>query len=196
MFLKTIAESDATGRVAEIYAEEKAAMGFVMSATACWTTRPDMLPAFSDFMGQVKAKFSLSMRDWRMITFIAAQQMRSTYCSTVYGRHLLDDLGSKEQVLAVQSDFRNAGLDDRDVAMLGYAEAVAKDASRISAHDIEGLRAAGFSDVQISDIALCAAFRCFVARFYDATGAGPEPAFLNGDSDFRDALAIGRKLFR
>ena len=68
------------------------------------------------------------------------------------------------------------------------------DASRISAHDIEGLRAAGFSDVQISDIALCAAFRCFVARFYDATGAGPEPAFLNGDGDFRDALAIGRKL--
>ena len=194
MFLKTIGESEATGRVAEIYSDEKSALGFVMSATACWTTRPDLLPAFEDFAGQVKAEFSLSPRDWRMITFISAQQVPSTYCSTVYGRHLLEDLGSKDKVLAVQRDFRTAGLDERDVAMLGFAEMVAKDASQVSAHDIEGLRAAGFSDRQIGDIALCAAFRCFVARFYDASGAGPEPAFLDEDEDFRNALVIGRKL--
>ncbi len=194
MYLKTIGEPDATGRVAEIYAEEKAALGFVMSATACWTARPDMLPVFEDFVGAVKANFSLSPRDWRLITFIAAQQVPSTYCSTVYGRQLLDDLGSKDAVMAVQRDFRAAGLDDRDVAMLGYAEAVARDASTVSGHDIEGLRAVGFSDQEIADIALCAAFRCFVARFYDATGAGPEPAFLDEDEGFRDSLAIGRKL--
>lgn len=194
MYLKTIRETDATGRVAEIYAKEKSALGFVMSATACWTARPDMLPVFEDFVGAVKANFSLSPRDWRLITFIAAQQVPSTYCSTVYGRHLLDDLGSKDAVMAVQRDFRTAGLDDRDVAMLGYAEAVARDASKVSGHDIEGLRAVGFSDQEIADIALCAAFRCFVARFYDATGAGPEPAFLDEDEDFRNALAIGRKL--
>jgi len=87
-----------------------------------------------------------------------------------------------------------AGLDERDVAMLGYAEAVARNASQVSAHDIEGLRAAGFTDPQIADIALCAAFRCFVARFYDATGAGPEPAFLDEDEDFRQSLAVGRRL--
>ncbi len=194
MFLETIKEEQATGRVAEIYAGEKAALGFVMSATACWTTRPDMLPIFDEFVTQVKAGFSLTPRDWRLITFVAAQHVPSTYCSTVYGKMLLDDLGSKEKVLALQSDFRNAGLDERDVAMLAFAETVAKDASRVTAHEIEGLRAVGFSDVQISDIALCAAFRCFVARYYDATGSGPEPSFLNDDNAFRDALAIGRKL--
>ena len=111
----------------------------------------------------------------------------------VYGKQLLDDLGSKEKVLSVQRDFRSAGLDERDVAMLGYAEAVAKDASRITEQDIEALRAAGFSDVEISDIALCASLRCFMARFFDATGAGPEAAFIDEDRDFREVLAIGRK---
>ncbi len=193
MFLKTIGEDEATGRVAEIYAAHKANLGFVMSATACWTSRPDLLPLWEDFFAQVKANFSLTPRDWRLITFIAAQQVPSTYCAMVYGKQLLDDLGSKETVLSVQRDFRNAGLDDRDVAMLDYAEAVAKDASRITEEDIEALRAAGFSDVQISDIALCASLRCFMARFFDATGAGPEAAFIDRDNDFRTALTIGRK---
>ena len=194
MFLKTISEDEATGRDAEIYADEISSLVFVMSATACWTARPDMLPVFEDFVMQVKAKFSLSPRDWRVITFIAAQRVPSTYCSSVYGKHLLEDFGSKDAVLSLQRDFRTAGLSDRDVAMLDFAQKVASDASRVTEHDIAGLRAAGFNDVQISDIAPCAALRCFVARYYDATGAGPEPAFLDADSAFRDALAIGRGL--
>ena len=193
MFLKTIDEEEATGRVAEIYAAHRSNLGFVMSATACWTARPDLLPIWEDFFAQVKAKFSLSPRDWRMITFIAAQHVPSTYCSMVYGKQLLDDLGSKDRVLSLQRDFRTAGLSERDVAMLGFAETVAKDASRVTERDIETLRAAGFTDVQISDIALCASLRCFMARFFDATGAGPEAAFIDEDGDFRDALTIGRK---
>jgi len=97
-------------------------------------------------------------------------------------------------VLAVQSDFRKAGLPDKDVAMLSYAEKVAQDASGISQADIDALRAAGFSDRQISDIALCAAFRCFVSRFFDAVGAGTEPAFIDSDESFRSAMTVGRAL--
>lgn len=192
MFLETIREEDATGKVAESYAADRARFGFVMSATACWTARPDLLPAWEAFYAQVKAGFSLSPRDWRLITFIAAKQVPSTYCSTVYGRMLVDDLGSREKVLAVQADFRTAGLGERDTAMLAYAEAVARDASRITERDIDTLRAVGFRDVQIADIALCASLRCFMARFFDATGAGPEPAFIDPDG-FAMALAVGRK---
>ena len=191
MFLETIRQDEATGRVAEIYAGEMARLGFIMSATSCWTARPDLLPIWDEFFTKVKANFSLSPRDWRLITFIAARQVPSTYCSVVYGKQLLDDLGSKEKVLSVQRDFRTAGLGERDVAMLAYAEAIARDASRITERDIDALRAVGFTDVQIADIALCASLRCFMARFFDATGAGPESAFIDGE--FSDALAVGRK---
>lgn len=192
MFLKTIAEAEATGRIAEIYAADLAQHGFVMSATACWTVRPDLLPAWSAFFAQVKAGLSLSPRDWRLVTFIAARQVPSTYCSVVYGRMLVGDLGSKEMVLAVQRDFHTAGLGARDVAMLAYAEAVARDASQVTQADIDRLRAAGFRDAEIGDIALAASLRCFMARFFDAVGAGPEAAFLD-DAGFSAALAVGRR---
>jgi uncharacterized peroxidase-related enzyme len=192
MFLETIGEEDATGQVADSYAADRARLGFVMSATACWTARPDLLPAWEAFYAQVKANFSLSPRDWRLITFIAAKQVPSTYCSMVYGKMLVDDLGSRDKVLAVQADFRSAGLGERDTAMLAYAEAVARDASRITERDIGALRAVGLRDVQIADIALCASLRCFMARFFDATGAGPEAAFIDPDG-FAVALAVGRK---
>ncbi len=50
MFLQTIAEDDATGRVAEIYEKQKSQSGFVMEATICFTSRPDLLPIYTDFL--------------------------------------------------------------------------------------------------------------------------------------------------
>ena len=193
MFLKTVGENEADGRIAEIYAQSRSKLGFVMSATSCWTARHDLLPIWDDFFEKVKAGFSLSPRDWRLITFIAAQQVPSTYCSMVYGKQLIEDFGSRSKILDIQRDFRAAGLGDRDVAMLAHAEAVAKDASEITQSDIDRLREAGFSDVQICDIGLCASLRCFMARFFDASGAGPEAAFVSEDSVFREALTVGRK---
>jgi uncharacterized peroxidase-related enzyme len=194
MFLKTLDETEATGRIAELYAAQKAQSGFVMSATRCWTARPDLLPIYQEFADKIRSGFSLSRRDWRLITFVAAKQVPSTYCSHVYGKQLLADLGSKEAVMAVRRNFASARLSERDVEMLRYAETIASDASRVTAKDIERLRAVGFTDVQICDIALCAAFRCFVARFFDAVGAGPEPAFIDADADFRKAMTVGRAI--
>ena len=192
MFLKTIGEDEATGRVAELYQGQKAQNGFVMAAMQCWTARPDLLPIYTEFADKIRAGFSLSARDWRVITLIAAKHVPSTYCSHVYGRQLVAELGSKEAVLAIQRDFRAAGLNERDVAMLSYAEMVARDASKVTGEEIKRLRAVGFTDVQICDIALCVAFRSFVARFFDAVGAGPEPVFLDADAGFRRAMTVGK----
>lgn len=192
MFLQTIVESDATGRVADIYDAQKAQLGFVMAAAKCFTTRPDLLPIYTEFSDKLRSGFSLGAREWRLITLIAAKQIPSTYCSHVYGKQLIGDLGSKDAVLAVHRDFRSAGLPDRDVEMLAYAEKIAKDASRVGQDDIDRLRAGGFTDRQICDIAVCAAFRCFVSRFFDAVGAGPEAAFIDGDEEFRAAMTVGK----
>jgi uncharacterized peroxidase-related enzyme len=194
MFLKTVAEEEATGRIAELYQGQKAQLGFVMEAMRCWTARPDLLPIYQDFSDKVRAGFSLSPRDWRLITLIAAKHVPSTYCSQVYSKQAVADLGSKEAVLAVQRDFHTAGLNSRDVEMLRFAETITKDASRVNEQDIARLRSVGFTDVQICDIALCTAFRCFVSRFFDALGAGPEPVFIDADADFRRAMTVGREI--
>jgi len=193
MFLKTVGPDEATGEVAAIYRSEIESIGFLMEATRCWTTRPEILPLWEHFSDGVKANFSLGMRGWRLITFIAAKQVPSTYCSHVYARTLAKDLG-REQVLAIQRDFRNAGLSARDVAMLAYAEQVARDASKITQDHIDALREIGFSDIEISDIALCASIRSFVSRFFDATGATPEPVFFDDDPEFRAAMTVGKPI--
>ncbi len=192
MYLQTISEEAATGRVAEIYDAQKSQMGFIMSTAKSFTPRPDLLPIYTDFIDKVRAGFSLGLREWRLVTLITAKHTPSTYCSYVYGKQLVGDLGSKAAVMAVQKDFRTAGLPVRDVEMLAYAETIAKDASRVSQADIDRLLAVGFTDQQICDIALCASFRCFVSRFFDAMGAGPEAAFIDSDSDFRAAMTVGK----
>lgn len=192
MFLKTIAESEATGPIAEIYARQQAQMGFVMETAKCMTTRPDLLPVYMDFVAKLRGGFSLGERGWKLITFIAAKHVPSTYCSLVYGQQLVADLGSKEKVMAVQEDFRSAGLSPKDVAMLAYAEKVVLAAAKITQADVDQVRAAGFTDHEICDIAFCAAFRCFISRFFDAMGAGVEPAFIDPDPDFRKAMTVGR----
>ena len=192
MYLQAIEEDKATGRVAEIYAAQKAQLGFVMATAKSFTPRPDLLPIYTEFAEKIRAGFSLGLREWRLITLIAAKHIPSTYCSYVYGKQLIGDLGSKAAVLAVQRDFRTAGLPERDVAMLAYAEKIARDASKISQADIDRLRAAGFTDQQICDIALCASFRCFVSRFFDAVGAGPEPVYIDSDDEFRAAMTVGK----
>jgi uncharacterized peroxidase-related enzyme len=193
MYLKTIGEDEATGRVAEIYDSQTKQQGFVQSALKSFTARPDLLPAYIDFVDKIRSGFTLGAREWRLITLIAAKHVPSTYCSYVYGKQLIDDLGSKDAVIAVQGDFRNAGLSAKDVEMLSYAEKVAVRAADITQADIDKLRAVGFTDPQICDIALCASFRCFVARFFDATGAGPEDAFVDKDESFRGPLTVGRR---
>ena len=192
MYLHTIAEAEATGRVAEIYAAQIAQLGFVMATAKSFTPRPDLLPVYTDFVDKIRAGFSLGVREWRLITLIAAKHIPSTYCSYVYGKQLIGDLGSKEAVIAVQRDFRSAGLPERDIEMLSYAEKIAKDASQVTQTDIDRLRSAGFTDQQICDIALCAAFRCFVSRYFDAVGAGPEAVFVDDNEEFRNAMSVGK----
>ena len=194
MFLETVAEKDATGAIAEVYRKEKAHAGFVPESARCMTTRPDLLPLFDAFFDGVRGGFSLDARDWCLITFVAAKHVHSTYCSHVYSQRLTPLLGSKEAVLAVRRDYRDAGLSERDVAMLAYAEKVATDAHRITHGDIDRLHAVGFTDRQVSDIALCAALRCFLSKFVDSTGAVPEQAFVDSDERFRAAMTVGRSL--
>jgi len=194
MFLQTIAEKDATGEVAEIYRKEKSHLGFVPEAARCFSTRPDMVATFDQFFDRLRGGFSLGAREWCLITLIAAKNLHSTYCSHVYSKRLKEMLGSKDEVLAIQRDFRTARLSEKDVAMLAYAEKIAAEAHRISDADIARLRSVGFTDREICDIALCTALRCFLSRYADAVGASPESAFVDADPQFRAAMTVGRPL--
>ena len=150
-----------------------------MEATQCWSARPDIIVPVESLLHQIRDGFSLDLVDFRLITFVAARLVPSSYCSHVYFK-ILSEMLDRETAIAVHRDYRNAGLSDRQVAM-------------ISEQDIDNLRAVGFSDLNIADIALAASFRNFMSRYFDAVGASPEAAFLDADTAIRAELAVGRK---
>lgn len=191
MYIKTIEPAEATGEIADIYRGEIESMGLVMEATSCWTARPDMLVPVEHLLHHIRDGFSLGLLNFRLITLIAAKHVPSSYCSHMYFRSC-SKLMDREQVLAVQRDYRNAGLTPQQVEMLAYAEKITVDASRISEADIERLRGVGFTDVNIADIALAASFRSFMSRYFDAVGATVEQQFLDPDPAVRAQLAVGK----
>ena len=192
MFIKTIEPEEATGEVAALYAAEEASMGRVMQATQCWSARPDIIVPVESLLHQIRDGFSLGLVNFRLITFIAAQHVPSSYCSHVYFRSLCGMIG-REQALAVRRGYRDAGLTEQQVEMLAYAEQITRDASQITEANIERLRAVGFTDLNIADIALAASFRNFMSRYFDAVGATVETDFLDDDPAIRAELAVGRK---
>ncbi|PTM98858.1 carboxymuconolactone decarboxylase family protein [Mycoplana dimorpha] len=192
MFIKSIEPEEATGEIAALYDAEKKATGRVMEATQCWSARPDIIVPVEKLLHQIRDGFSLGLLNFRLITFVAAQHVPSSYCCHVYFRSLSEMLG-RDQALAVRRDYRNAGLDDQQVEMLAYAEKISRNASQITVADIERLRHAGLTDVNIADIALAASFRSFMSRYFDAVGATVEPEFLDSDPAVRQEMAVGRK---
>jgi alkylhydroperoxidase family enzyme len=190
MYLKTVSELEATGEIAASYESDRSSMGVVMEATSCWSARPDMLAPIEHVLHQLRDGFSLGLLNFRLVTFIAAKHVPSSYCSHMYFRSL-SRLMPRDQVIAVHRDYWNAGLTAQQVEMLAYAEQITRDASKITQSNIDRLRAVGLSDLNIADIALAASYRNFMSRYFDAVGATVEPQFLDEDMAVREMLNVG-----
>lgn len=73
--------------------------------------------------------------------------------------------------------------------MLEYAEKLTLAPGEVDQQDVERLRRAGFSDVQILDIALATAYRNFINRIALGLGVEPTPQQLAvTDGEFLAAL--------
>lgn len=94
-----------------------------------------------------------------------------------HGAVLRKNFFSADELEAIVRDFHSAGLPPKEVEMMDYAQKVTRDANGVTPQDIQHLREAGFSDVDILDITLAAAARNFYGRVLDALGAEPDEAY-------------------
>jgi alkylhydroperoxidase family enzyme len=99
---------------------------------------------------------------------------------------------SAEQIMAIVADFRNAGLEPVEVALMAFAQKVIVDATAVKAGDIEELREFGLSDGEVVDVVLVATSRAFFSKTVDALGAVPEATILADDPALRAALMVPR----
>jgi uncharacterized peroxidase-related enzyme len=78
----------------------------------------------------------------------------------------------EELVKALQDDYRTAPISKQDRVMLDYVAQLTRDATRVSRHDHERLRAIGFDDRAILQITLIASWFNYINRVADALGVG------------------------
>ncbi len=79
-----------------------------------------------------------------------------------------------EEVAKVISNWRDADLDDQEKAMLAFTEKFTLTPDRVTDHDFDELRRAGFDEIQILAIGLGAGYRNWVDRIADLLGVEEE----------------------
>ena len=120
---------------------------------------------------------NLSKVQREMIAVVVSSLNRCHYCSTSHGAALR--LLTEDPVLAdtLATDYRHAPLDPKDRAMLDFAAKLTTEPHRMTQADVEGLRAAGWSDEDIFDIAQVASMFNFTNRLANALGWHPNPEY-------------------
>ena len=97
-------------------------------------------------------------------------------------------------MMKIAHDYRHAGLDAKDTAMLEYAEKITLYPSQVNEKDIEGLRRAGWSDRDVLDIAAVTAYRNFITRMADAMGVELTEDYKKLRQDYVQSLMVGKQL--
>ena len=75
-----------------------------------------------------------------------------------------------ELVDRIAADYSMAGLDDRRLAMLRYADKLTRQPGAMKKADVEDLRAVGFDDLDVLAIAEVTAYYAYVNRIADGLG--------------------------
>jgi alkylhydroperoxidase family enzyme len=151
--------------------------------------RPGVYAAWRGLVGAIRE--NMELRRYELVTFAAAQRLRSTYCSIMHGNVLRDELG--EDVLAIVND-REGTLDAVDLAVMDLAERVIVDATSVTPADLQRLRDLGLDDGDIMDVVLAAAARCFFSKTLDALCVQADAQFQELAAELRAAFVVGRPI--
>ena len=188
-FIATVPVSQATGEARAIYEQNQERVGYVPNYAKAFSLRPPVMATWGAFLGSIRV--NLDPRRYELVTVAAARALRSSYCSLVHGRILRERFYTAPELAAILDG--DAGpLTPADAALMAFAEQIARDASRITAADVQALRDHGLSDTEIFDVAAAAAARCFFSKLLDAVGAEPDAPLAELEDELRRRFEVGR----
>lgn len=150
--IDTITPDQATGPIAEIYAEVKERFGYVPNAMQLDSQNPAQMARHWGSIKEILAYEGLSQRLFTTIRMLASEVERCEYCIQLNMGLLIEMEGlSQEQVQGIMADPSSAPLDEAEKALLRYVVKVLKDSNASRAEDIQVLRDQGLTDQQIYD---------------------------------------------
>ena len=190
-FIQTTPPGEATGDVRAMYERQQASYGYVPNYAKPFSHRPELMALWSNLQAGIRRH--VNPRRFELVTFAAAQALRSSYCSLAHGK-ALTEFFTVEEVHAIASDVEPGPLSTAELAMMKLARKVAGDASAVAAGEIAALKAHGFGDDEVFDIVATAAARAFFAKLADGLGVEADATFLEMDDPLRKLLTVGRPI--
>jgi uncharacterized peroxidase-related enzyme len=190
-FIRTTAPDEAVGDVAAMYLRQQSAWGYVPNYAKVFSHRPEVLARWAQLLAEIRRP--MDSRRFELATFAAAHELRNSACTLAHGNKLREFL-SDEDIAALAAGRGVATLTRAEQAMLRFARQLARDASKVTTSQISELKALGFTDADVFDIAAVAAGRAFFAKLLDALGVEPDSPFQALDTALLQALTVGRPI--
>ena len=153
-------------------------IGFIPNVLASYAHNDAKLSAFSALYNDLMlAPSGLSKLEREMIAVVVSAENRCFYCLTAHGAAVRQLSGDPVLGELLVMNWRAADLSPRHQAMLGFAVKMTRASSEIVESDRQALRAAGFSDADIWDLAAVAAFYNMSNRMASAVDMRPNLAY-------------------
>jgi uncharacterized peroxidase-related enzyme len=169
MFISGVGEDVAQGEVAEYYAGQRAAWGFLPNYAPAFSTRPEVARAWNALNLAVRG--GMDRRRFEIATIAAARARRSTYCTAAHSAFLRDVCGDEAAMVAIAEHPDGAALSEQDRAVYRFASQVATDATSVSQDDVDALLAVGLTDTDVADVVFAVSARLFFTAVLDGLGA-------------------------
>jgi uncharacterized peroxidase-related enzyme len=156
--------------------QEKA--GFIPNVFLVLAHRPDEWRAFFAYHDALMEKEGgLSKAEREMIVVATSGANQCLYCVVAHGAILR--IRAKNPLVAdqVAVNYLKADITPKQKAMLAFAMKVSRESERIGDADFEAVKAHGFSDEDIWDIAAISALFALSNRMANFTGMRPNEEF-------------------
>jgi uncharacterized peroxidase-related enzyme len=188
-FIDTIPDDEIDDQVRAMYERQASFWGFVPNYAKVFCYRPEIMGLWAQLQAGIKKP--MGKRRYELVTFAAANALRSTLCSLAHGKNLTEFFPS-EEVQAMARGEAPSGLTAAETEMMKFARKVARDASSVTREDVQKLKVVGFSDAEVFDIVAAASARAFFTKVVESLGVAPEPSLLGLDQEFKRTMAVGR----
>ncbi len=156
--------------------EEK--LGLIPNVLAAYSFDQDKLRAFMGMYNDLMlADSGLTKLEREMIAVTVSSVNKCFYCLTAHGAAVRQLSGDPALGEALVMNYRSANLDLRQKAMLDFTWKLTAEPAAIEESDRQALRDAGFSDLDIWDIAAVAGFFNMSNRMASAVDMRPNPEY-------------------
>jgi uncharacterized peroxidase-related enzyme len=178
--LRVPADDEVSPEVRELWTTPLERLGFVPNVLRIFALREEHLLRWWSYYDELlRGDSGLSKAQREMIAVVVSAENRCHYCLVSHTAGLRKLTKDPVLVERIATDYHVADLEPRERAMLDFAVKVTTDLEHCGESDVDELRAAGWTDEDVFDIAQVTAMFNFTNRLASALGWVPNVEYFS-----------------